>query len=58
MVNAVFTLYELSSGDDTEGEGNVSLYVMVMKIFKFNYLTNFDQLTIFESIIYCEEWMA
>lgn len=25
MVNSVFTLYELSNGDDTEGEGTVSL---------------------------------
>lgn len=26
MVNSVFTLYELSNGDDTEGEGTVSFF--------------------------------
>ena len=28
MVNSVFTLYELSNGDDTEGEGTVPFLKM------------------------------
>lgn len=27
LTNSVFTLYELTSGDDTENEGNVICYV-------------------------------
>lgn len=32
MVNSVFTLYELSNGDDTEGEGTVSLKKNMLRL--------------------------
>lgn len=46
MVNSVFTLYELSNGDDTEGEGTVSFKKKFVKIDEQRHSFQADGLTL------------